>query len=129
MESMLSIRIVGNYGFKQGDPEDCIICHNADWGDVIIEGICGKCLHHHRDSTLGLWATDQVMNDTIHFHKDSGNTLDELSMMAYAEGWIKEATPQCLLDAIEQKKRRIDVEEADILYELEQETWERRWLI
>ena len=59
-------------------------------------------------------------------HKNSGNALDELSMMAYAEGWIREATPQYLLDAIEQKKRRIDVEEADILCELEQETWKRR---
>jgi len=59
-------------------------------------------------------------------HKNSGNTLDELSMMAYAEGWIREATPQYLLDAIEKKQRRIDVEEADLIYELEQQTWERR---
>lgn len=59
-------------------------------------------------------------------HKNSGKTLDELSIMAYAEGWIREATPQCLLDAIERKKRRIDVEEADLIHELEQQTWERR---
>jgi len=67
MESRLSIKIVGNYMYKQGEPFDCKLCHNADWGDVIIDNICGKCLHHYRDTTLGLWCTDRAPNDAEHF--------------------------------------------------------------
>ena len=69
METTLRIKIVGNYSISQvgsnclghqsnDETDDCKICHNPDFGDVIIEGICGRCLLHHYDTTIGLWATD-----------------------------------------------------------------------
>ena len=59
METTLSIKTVGNYRYPQGEVTDCKICNNADWGDIVINGICGKCLHHHRDTTIGLYAMDK----------------------------------------------------------------------
>jgi len=44
METKLSIEIVGNYTHPQCNQEFCTVCGNADYGDVIIEGICGRCL-------------------------------------------------------------------------------------
>lgn len=29
---------------RWAEPEYCTECHNADYGDVLIEGVCGKCL-------------------------------------------------------------------------------------
>ena len=52
METRLTIKIVGDYPKSQGKPEDCNICENADWGDVVVEGICGKCLLECREKTL-----------------------------------------------------------------------------
>ena len=43
-ESTLKIRTVGSYVYSPiAQPKDCTRCHNADWADVLIEGICGKC--------------------------------------------------------------------------------------
>ena len=62
METTLNIKGVGNYVHPQGEPTDCKVCGNADWGDVIIEDICGKCLCHYRDTTIGLYAMDKDPN-------------------------------------------------------------------
>jgi len=70
MESSLRIKVVGNYKIPQQNSnamnlptndtfDDCKICHNPDYGDVLINGICGKCLLHHYDSTIGLHVTDK----------------------------------------------------------------------
>ena len=61
-ETTLKIKIVGNYMYPMAESTDCKICGNADWGDVIIEDICGKCLLHHRDTTVGLYAMDKDPN-------------------------------------------------------------------
>ena len=44
MESQLKVRIVGAYSVPFADQNECDVCHNADWGDVMVEGICGRCL-------------------------------------------------------------------------------------
>jgi hypothetical protein len=44
METRLEVRIVGNYSIPTADQTDCKHCHNADYGDALIEGICGRCL-------------------------------------------------------------------------------------
>jgi hypothetical protein len=46
--------------------------------------------------------------------RGGGLTLDELAGMAQAEGWIKEPTPQALLDAINKKKLRPDIAESRV---------------
>jgi len=37
------IRVVGNYSKFQASAEDCIICHNARMGTVIIDDVCLDC--------------------------------------------------------------------------------------
>ena len=61
MESNLSIQRVGAYSMTHlnTNKKACKLCGDADWADVIIEGICGKCLLHHYDSTIGLHVTDR----------------------------------------------------------------------
>ena len=60
-ESTLKIRIVGNYSIKQAEPEEnCRICGNVDFGDVLINGICGKCLVDFHAFNYGGWATDSL---------------------------------------------------------------------
>lgn len=60
METELSMRIIGNYKIKQAKPEEnCEICNNVYFGDVLIDGICGRCLRHHYDNTIGLFCTDR----------------------------------------------------------------------
>jgi len=52
LESELKVRIVGNYSVPIAKKEDCTCCHDADWGDVTVEGICGRCLleaYHERE--------------------------------------------------------------------------------
>ena len=45
METTLKIRRIGNYSMIQAKPnEHCYVCENEEMGDVLIEGICGKCL-------------------------------------------------------------------------------------
>lgn len=63
---MITIKNVGFYSHARADNETCKLCHNVESGDVLIygydlegEGICGKCLLHHYDSTKGLWVTDK----------------------------------------------------------------------
>jgi hypothetical protein len=59
MESKLKIRLIGNYKVRQAEPEEnCKVCNNVEFADVLIEGVCGKCLLHHYDSTKGLFVTD-----------------------------------------------------------------------
>lgn len=43
-ETNLRINKVGAYFIPSVSPTDCIICHQAEWGDVLINGVCGKCL-------------------------------------------------------------------------------------
>jgi len=43
-ESKLNISRIGSYTFGiVSEPQDCEQCGNAEWGDVLIEGVCGKC--------------------------------------------------------------------------------------
>jgi len=74
METELIFKRVGNYSMGQANDEDCYICKNADFGDVLVKSnsdkyVCVKCLLHHYDSTKGLYATDkkEYANDQNHF--------------------------------------------------------------
>ena len=40
----LRIQRVGRYTVPSADNADCTVCHDADYGDVLINGVCGKCL-------------------------------------------------------------------------------------
>ena len=42
---MFNYKIVGNHPMQIGLPEDCIVCGNAEWGGVFVEGVCGRCLY------------------------------------------------------------------------------------
>jgi len=28
-----------------GTPSDCVQCHDAKWGSILINGVCGECLY------------------------------------------------------------------------------------
>lgn len=43
-ETVTQIRVVGNYTINQGKPDDCLDCGHADYGDVIINGRCSRCI-------------------------------------------------------------------------------------
>lgn len=43
-ETDLAIRRVGFYTHPIVDPDQCVICHNADFADVLINGVCSRCL-------------------------------------------------------------------------------------
>lgn len=43
MEEKRIIKRVGNYSMSQAEPTDCIICKNAMYGTVIIDGLCLSC--------------------------------------------------------------------------------------
>jgi len=45
--SMAHIARVGDYHHGWVPPSTCSVCHNAEWGDFIYEGVCGKCLYDH----------------------------------------------------------------------------------
>ncbi len=47
METTLDLKMIGMYSISKvaPDKENCSNCGNADWGDVLIEGICGRCLY------------------------------------------------------------------------------------
>lgn len=38
-------KIVGTHTMRAGVPEDCIECHSAEWGGVLVNGVCGRCLY------------------------------------------------------------------------------------
>lgn len=38
-------KIVGTHTMRAGVPEDCTECHNAEWGGVLVNGVCGRCLY------------------------------------------------------------------------------------
>ncbi len=42
----MKLQIVGSHTPPKGDamPEDCIRCHNAEWGTIVVDSICIKCL-------------------------------------------------------------------------------------
>ena len=42
-EEKRNIQMVGHYSFKQVEPTDCEICHNAKYGTVLIDGACLDC--------------------------------------------------------------------------------------
>lgn len=44
METKLKVRVVGYYTVNIADPKDCKRCHNANYGDVMVDDICGQCL-------------------------------------------------------------------------------------
>ena len=46
METTLDLKMIGMYSINKVAPDkvNCTNCNNADWGDVLIEGICGRCL-------------------------------------------------------------------------------------
>lgn len=39
------LKIVGAYSISIGEvkPEDCIKCHNAKWGTILIDDVCLDC--------------------------------------------------------------------------------------
>jgi len=43
MEETRTIKRVGNYSTMQGNPEDCTRCGNAQYGTIIIDGLCLDC--------------------------------------------------------------------------------------
>lgn len=78
METRLKIKIVGNYIHPQGESIDCKVCGNADFGDVVIEDICGRCLLRHRDTTIGLYAMEEKCKNCPSYHvgwKDEENLI------------------------------------------------------
>jgi hypothetical protein len=46
METSLDLKMIGMYSINKVAPDkvNCLNCNNADWGDVLIEGVCGRCL-------------------------------------------------------------------------------------
>lgn len=45
MAEEIKISLVGSHTHTRiAEPQDCISCHNANWGDVLVNGICGRCL-------------------------------------------------------------------------------------
>jgi len=47
------IRRIGNYSTSQALQEDCIICHNALCGTILIDGICLSCYEKQLENDLG----------------------------------------------------------------------------
>ena len=47
--SSTKIQSVGSYDrhLYIAEPPDCTVCHNAEYGDFLYNGICGKCLYAH----------------------------------------------------------------------------------
>lgn len=48
---MREIKTVGTYtnsGFVS--PQDCTVCHNALYGDIIIDGICSACTNSQNET-------------------------------------------------------------------------------
>lgn len=43
MEESRIIEIVGSYSKRQVNREDCIVCHNARFATVVIDGLCLDC--------------------------------------------------------------------------------------
>jgi len=37
MESSLDKKIVGSYSIRQGDPGECVVCHNAHWATILVK--------------------------------------------------------------------------------------------
>lgn len=63
-ESILKVQIVGYYTLPIAEPKNCTVCGLADWGDVLIEGICGRCMRDALQSagqTLRNLATDELI--------------------------------------------------------------------
>lgn len=58
VESKLSIRNVGYYSRPTSGQEECTKCGNADWGDILVNGICGKCL---LETTNSLFNSDNFI--------------------------------------------------------------------
>jgi len=41
----VSIKRVGSYSaLEPCVPEDCVQCGHAEWGDVLVDGVCTRCL-------------------------------------------------------------------------------------
>jgi hypothetical protein len=38
-------KIIGTHTMRAGVPEDCTECHDAEWGGVLVNGVCGRCLY------------------------------------------------------------------------------------
>lgn len=69
-ETNLDIKIVGNYVKAQADPGDCLNCGAADYGDVIINGICGQCLlgelkNYEKDHGLHCGRNDWTKQEVV----------------------------------------------------------------
>jgi hypothetical protein len=47
--SSTKIQSVGSYDrhLYIAEPPDCTVCHNAEYGDFLYNGVCGKCLYAH----------------------------------------------------------------------------------
>ena len=54
MESTLDIKIVGHYSMNQCEPADCMVCNDAPFGSVLIDGICAECR---------VWITQKLMQE------------------------------------------------------------------
>jgi len=40
----MEYRIIGSHTIVSVEPDACEKCHNAEWGGVMVNRICGKCL-------------------------------------------------------------------------------------
>ena len=42
----MKVEMVGSFTAPKGNamPEDCTRCHNAEWGNIVVNGVCVKCL-------------------------------------------------------------------------------------
>ena len=42
----MKIEMVGSFTAPKGNamPEDCTRCHNAEWGTIVVDGVCVACL-------------------------------------------------------------------------------------
>ncbi len=43
MEESKTIKRVGNYSTQQANPEDCVMCHNARFGTIVVGEVCLDC--------------------------------------------------------------------------------------
>lgn len=51
------ISLVGSHGHGDiKEPKDCEVCGHADWGDVLVNGVCGKCLYRYYSLVLDMFA-------------------------------------------------------------------------
>ena len=102
-ETKRAITVIGSYhSARLGEPEDCRGCHNADWGDYLLDGLCTNCrekevlelrariakLENALDpfAQAGLRVKDMSIGERKHFHADDHISTSALIEAAAALG-------------------------------------------